>query len=80
MAGVPTLVTLRSVVVFVRPLSDRLDEARCGGSVDGVFVSGADGQHVSGGLVNLAVDDTEPLRTSAGGVELHSGQATSGRR
>jgi len=67
---------LRSVLVFLWPLADRLDETRRGGSVDGMFVSGADNQHISGGLISLAIDDTEPLRTSARCVELHSGQAT----
>jgi hypothetical protein len=49
-------------------------EALRRGAVDGVFISRADGDNLKGGVVELAVDEPEPLRTLTRDVELDSGK------
>lgn len=43
-------------------------------AVDGVFLAQADSQDVARSFVDLAIDETEPLRPLAGHVELHPGK------
>ncbi len=47
-----------------------LHDSACGCPVDGMVISEPDGQDMTGVLVDLAVDDTEPRRPPAWGVEL----------
>jgi len=49
-------------------------EALRGGAVDGVFIARADGDNLKGDVVELAVDEPEPLRPLTRDVELDSGK------
>ncbi len=49
-------------------------EALSRGAVDGVFIARPDGDNLKGDVVELAVDQPEPLRTLTRHVELDSGE------
>jgi len=50
-------------------------ESPDGGAVDGMFVARTHGQDLPGAAIDLAIDEPEPGRPSAGDVELDSSQS-----